>query len=463
MAALGTGDTLVERYELLEVIGRGRSEVYRARDARLGRDVAIKKVELVPGPVSPDADDVRARALREARAAASIASPSVVAVYDLVEADSAVWLVMELVRAPSLTELVSERGPLDDEIAAAVGLGVLDALTAAHARGIVHRDVKPSNVLVDLADDGPGTTVASVKLADFGVAALRDETSQTSPGSVIGSPSYMSPEQASARPVGPPADLWGLGATLYFAVEGEPPFLADSAIATATAVVHGEPRPPQRPSELARVIEMLLEKDPARRPDAARVQAILRPIAGGPEPVATGAHPVPAAATGDDTLTGRPAPAGPAPTGPLDRLRRLGVPPAAMLVAAVLLAAVALAVFNLGPDESPDAEADSGPATTTTSTATTVVDDGDGGGVADGWGDDRPRPREPRAETTVPPSTATTSGDRAGSTTTEVPDDTTTTSAPAATTTTTAPDDTTTTSEPSATSSTVADPPGEQT
>ena len=279
-ATLGCDDLLAERYALGDVIGRGRSAVHAARDTRLGRDVAVKRVALVTGP--DEVDDVHSRALREARAAARMTSPHVVAVYDVVEEREAVWLVMELVRAPSLEALVRERGPVPAGLAACIGLGVHDALTAAHRVDVVHRDVKPANVLVGTGDgtvDGcPGVTV---KLADFGVAALRDESGLTQPGLVVGSPSYMAPEQAAADAVGPAADLWALGALLYFAQEGVPPFAGDSALATASAVVHGEPRAVRRPGPLTPVIERLLVKDPAARPDAAAVRAALRDVSAG--------------------------------------------------------------------------------------------------------------------------------------------------------------------------------------
>jgi hypothetical protein len=375
---------LAGRYELIEEIGRGRSVVYRARDTRLGRDVAVKKVDLVGGPSAGEVDDVRSRALREARASARITSPFVVGVYDVVEESDAVWLVMELVRAPSLAKVVAEQGPLDERRAALVGLGVLDALDAAHAEAIVHRDVKPGNVLVGVSGDGgedsiplpplplapgaepgagsTGAADVAVKLADFGVAALRDETSMTSPGAVIGSPSYMSPEQASGRPVGPAADLWALGALLYFAVEGQPPFLGDSPLATATAVVLGEPRPQERPGQLSGLIGLLLDKQPDRRPDSRRVRAMLRSVAGDPEsgevtapvvaaPDGAGTDPDPGAlADSARTLDGVAAPA--AMARPLaGRVR--------WAAAAALAVVMALALqLSGGGGGSPEAEAD---------------------------------------------------------------------------------------------------------
>lgn len=290
---LGAGTRLADRYEIEEVIGRGRSPVYRARDTRLGRAVAVKEVGLAVGAGATGQAD-RARALREARSAARVLSPSAVQVYDVVEERSAVWLVMELVRAPSLDRLVAEGGPLDEVRAALVGLWVLDALETAHGQDIVHRDVRPANVLVGDLND-PALDVP-VKLADFGLAALRDDTSVTAPGAISGSPAFTAPEQAAGRKAGPPSDLWALGAVLYFAVEGEPPFVGESPAEVAAAVVQGDVRPAPRLDRLGRIVEMLLDSQPERRPDAGRVRAVLRSVATGTEP-------------GDDTLEA-PSPAG---------------------------------------------------------------------------------------------------------------------------------------------------------
>jgi hypothetical protein len=462
---------LAGRYELVEEIGRGRSVVYRARDTRLGREVAVKKVDLAGGPSTGGVDDVRSRALREARASARITSPFVVGVYDVVEESDAVWLVMELVRAPSLAQVVAEHGPLDERRAALIGLGILDALDAAHAESVVHRDVKPGNVLVGVADDGaggsvplppesppgPGSAVAadvSVKLADFGVAALRDETSVTSPGAVIGSPSYMSPEQASGQPVGPAADLWALGALLYFAVEGQPPFLGDSPLATATAVVLGEPRPQERPGQLSGLIGLLLDKQPDRRPGSKRVRAILRSVAGdpvsgevtgavlgGPDlggPVVAG--PVGAAAdsaaVADSarTLDGVEAPA-PTPRRVAPRLR--------WAAAAALAVVVALALqLSGGGGGSPGAEADDGESDTPAAVdapPTTPADQAPGGAT-----DAEPAGTDQSNRSARPPDT--------------VPDTAPLLPAPGSSTTTTAPPQTTTSLPPSTTTSAPQDP-----
>jgi hypothetical protein len=331
-----------DRYELGDIVGQGRSAVYRARDTRLGRAVALKRVLVAPDvgePVSSSEspEDVRTRALREARATARVASAHAVGVYDLVEEGDAVWLVMELVDAPSLERLVADRGPLDEARAARIGLAVLDALAAAHAEGIVHRDVKPANVLV-----GEPT-----KLADFGIAALRDESGLTQPGMIVGSPAYMAPEQASAGKIGPEADLWALGALLYFAVEGEPPFAGGSALATAAAVVHSPVRPQRRPGRLSPVIARLLVKDPAARPRAADVRRLLAPVARGAAATDVTATAAMAATVADTTQISRdvaPAPGGdpstlvaPAATPPSGSGRRR---PRRLALAAVLAVVV---------------------------------------------------------------------------------------------------------------------------
>jgi eukaryotic-like serine/threonine-protein kinase len=259
------------RYLLGEPLGRGRSTVYRAIDTRLDRGVAIKQVELVAG--HEDVERVRRRALREAQAAARLNNPRVVTVFDVVEEAGSIWLVMELVDAPSLAQVVVDGGPLPHRRAARIGLDVLTALEAAHVVGVVHRDVKPANVMVQAGD--------RAKLTDFGVAAIRDDSRLTATGLIVGSPSYMSPEQAQGAEVGPPTDLWSLGALLYFATEGEPPFHAGSALATASAVVYGQPRPVQYGGPLTEVIAGLLTKDPDTRPNAGQIRARLSPVARG--------------------------------------------------------------------------------------------------------------------------------------------------------------------------------------
>jgi serine/threonine protein kinase len=262
-------ERLADRYQLGDALGQGRSTVYRAVDTRLRRDVAIKRVQLLAG--QEDAEQVRTRALREAQASARLNNPSAVTVYDVVEEDGAIWLVMELVDGPSLSEVVADEGPLPPARAARIGLAVLTALEAAHLVGVVHRDVKPANVLI-AAGDRP-------KLTDFGVATIRDESRVTATGLIVGSPSYMSPEQATGGEITPATDLWALGALLYFAVEGVPPFQAGNALATASAVVHGQPRPQENPGPLSPLLDRLFTKDPSGRPSAGEVRVTLARVA----------------------------------------------------------------------------------------------------------------------------------------------------------------------------------------
>jgi eukaryotic-like serine/threonine-protein kinase len=286
MAASADRRLVAGRYALGPPLGRGgMGVVWRAEDVLLGRQVAVKEVELPAarlagdGPGLPEREQaaVRQRALREARAAARLNHPGVVTLHDVVEAGGHLFLVMELVDAPTLRGLVEGRGPLDPAAAARIGLQLLDALEAAHRSGIVHHDVKPANVMVPAA--------APAKLADFGIASLED-TQRTLTGAAFGSLPYVAPEQASGRRGGPAADLWALGATLWFAAEGAPPFRRDGPAATLAAILHDPPGEQRRTGPLGPVLLALLAKDPERRPAAPAVRALLAPLAG-PLPGAT--------------------------------------------------------------------------------------------------------------------------------------------------------------------------------
>lgn len=256
------------RYALEAPIGSGgMGTVWRATDRLLERPVAVKEVQL-PATV-PEAERAitRSRVLREARAAARISHPGAVIVFDVTEEDGRPYIVMELVEAPTLQDVVRRDGPLDEARAARVGLEVLGALEAAHAQDIVHRDVKPANVM--LPGDG------HAKLADFGIASVKGDPRLTATGLVLGSPSYMAPEQAREDVTGAASDLWSLGATLYFAVEGEPPFDRGQAIPTLTAVVGEDPRPLTRARALRPAIEALLAKEPGERPSPDELRRML--------------------------------------------------------------------------------------------------------------------------------------------------------------------------------------------
>jgi hypothetical protein len=246
--------------------------VWRATDELLRRDVAVKEIIWPPQLGEAEQDKLCQRALREARTAARLDHPGVIRVYDVVEDDGRPWIVMPLMHYPSLSEVVREHGPLPPRRVAWIGVRILDALQAAHAAGVLHRDVKPGNVLLGPEDQ--------VVLTDFGMAIADGSTALTTSGVLIGSPAYMSPERARGEPATRAADLWSLGATLYTAVEGRPPFDREGALAVLTAVVSGMPDPPMRADRLWVVISGLLRKDPAKRLGAAEAGRLLRQVAG---------------------------------------------------------------------------------------------------------------------------------------------------------------------------------------
>src|SRR4029450_7918714 len=237
MAGPVAGRVIADRYVLRTPVGRGgMGVVWRAQDRVLGRQVAVKEVVFPPTMADEERRPAQARVMREARAAARLNHPGAVTLYDVVQDQGGTFIVMELVEAATLADLVQAQGPLAPERVAELGRQLASALEAAHGVGIVHRDVKPGNVMV--AADG------RVKLADFGIASLQGDPQLTSTGLVIGSPAYMAPEQARGEASGPPADFWGLGATLFYAVEGEAPFDRGSSIAACAAGGNEPPRAP---------------------------------------------------------------------------------------------------------------------------------------------------------------------------------------------------------------------------
>lgn len=267
---------LAGRYRLGKVLGRGgMGTVWRAEDETLGRTVAVKELRF---PTNIDQEEKRrliTRTLREAKAIARIRNNSAVTVFDVVQEDDRPWIVMELVEGKSLAEVIREDGLLEPKRAAEVGLAVLDVLRSAHREGILHRDVKPSNVLI--SDDG------RVVLTDFGIAQVEGDPSITSTGMLVGAPSYISPERARGHKPGPAADLWSLGGLLYAAVEGAPPYDKGSAIATLTAVMTEPLEEPKNAGPLKDVIHGLLTKDPAQRLDDAGARAMLNSVLHAPE------------------------------------------------------------------------------------------------------------------------------------------------------------------------------------
>ncbi|MFD9814188.1 protein kinase [Streptomyces sp. NPDC059080] len=270
------GRLLAGRYRLAGVLGRGgMGTVWRARDEVLGRTVAVKELRFPGGVEEDEKRRLITRTLREAKAIARIRNNGAVTVYDVVDEDDRPWIVMELVEGRSLAELVRDDGPLTTRRAAEVGLAVLDVLRAAHREGILHRDVKPSNVL--MSDDG------RVVLTDFGIAQVEGDPSVTSTGMLVGAPSYISPERARGHKPGPPADLWSLGGLLYACVEGVPPYDKGSAIATLTAVMTEPLEPPKHAGALTDVIFGLLVKDPGGRLDDGGARALLEKVVHAPE------------------------------------------------------------------------------------------------------------------------------------------------------------------------------------
>ncbi|MFD3614836.1 serine/threonine-protein kinase [Streptomyces sp. NPDC058676] len=274
-----SGRLLAGRYRLGGVLGRGgMGTVWRAEDETLGRTVAVKELRF---PSNIDEDEKRrliTRTLREAKAIARIRNNSAVTVFDVVDEDDRPWIVMELVEGKSLAEAIREDGLLEPRRAAEVGLAILDVLRSAHREGILHRDVKPSNVLI--SDDG------RVVLTDFGIAQVEGDPSITSTGMLVGAPSYISPERARGHKPGPAADLWSLGGLLYASVEGAPPYDKGSAIATLTAVMTEPLEEPKNAGPLKDVIYGLLNKDPAKRLDDAGARAMLNAVIHAPEPKA---------------------------------------------------------------------------------------------------------------------------------------------------------------------------------
>ncbi|ULR52912.1 serine/threonine-protein kinase [Streptomyces deccanensis] len=289
-----TGRLVGGRYRLTERVGSGgMGTVWRAVDELVDREVAVKQPRLPGdphGPVGPDApggpdsgpdgpdrpeDDARRRAAnrlyREARAAARVDHPSAVTIHDVVVEDGAPWIVMELVRGESLHEVL-KRGALTPVEAARIGLAVVGALHAAHGVGIVHRDVKPANVLL-----GPH---GQVVLTDFGIAHVQGEESLTVTGEFVGSLEFVAPERmAGPGAAGPPSDLWSLGVLLYAAVEGWSPFRRTTLESTLAAILAAEPPEPERAGPLGPLLVRLLAKDPALRPDAEETAGFLRDVA----------------------------------------------------------------------------------------------------------------------------------------------------------------------------------------
>ncbi|GHG90018.1 serine/threonine-protein kinase [Streptomyces lanatus] len=349
------GDLVDGRFELVERLGSGgMGTVWRARDTVLDREVALKAVR-------SDADTVglvRERVMREARALARLSHPHVVTVHQIVDAEPHPWIVMELVPGISLQQHL-DNGPLTPPAAARLGRQVLAALRAAHAAGIQHRDVKPANIL--LRPDG------SAVLTDFGIAALQGTTGLTATGEFVGSPEYMAPERIRGHDDGPAADLWSLGVVLYVCTEGVSPLRRPTTLATLAAVLDDPLPAPSRSGPLTPVLEALLVRDPAARPDAARLDMMLAQVESGTTPQ-WAAQPTMTATAPQPTPTQLDTPR---PTTPeaLTRPRRRTPLVVAGTAVLAIAAATALVLALRAGDTAADNKADATPKPPATTTA----------------------------------------------------------------------------------------------
>ncbi|WP_392875592.1 serine/threonine-protein kinase [Streptomyces sp. LN499] len=373
----GDDRLIAGRYRLLGPLGQGgMGVVWRARDEVLGREVAVKEVRAPSGLASSDVQRLYARLEREAWAAARVSHRNVVTVYDVATEDSRPWIVMELIRGLALSEVLDAEGPMAPQRAARIGAEVLAALRSAHASGVLHRDVKPGNVL--LANDG------RVVLTDFGIALVEGTSALTMTGELIGSPEFLAPERALGRTPGPESDLWSLGVLLYAATEGNSPFRQNTPLNTLRAVVDEELPPPRRAGPLGPVVEGLLRKDPAERLSAEQAEHQLRIIAAGGSPRATGAgtpdpygptttagtitprapHPVPAPPSPAPSTTAEVAPAGP----PRRAVALLAVGVAVLLLA---VGGIIWTLADRGDDGDAGGATGSGPGATSSAPHTT--------------------------------------------------------------------------------------------
>ncbi|WP_051700678.1 serine/threonine-protein kinase [Streptomyces sp. NRRL F-4474] len=378
------------RYRLLEQIGRGgMGVVWRARDEVLARDVAVKEVRAPAGLDTAELQRMYRRLEREAWAAARVSHRGVVTVYDVASEDGRPWIVMELVRGLSLAHVLEAEGPMTPQRAAHIAEQVLAALHSAHDAGVLHRDVKPANVLI--ANDG------RVVLGDFGIASVEGSSAITMTGEVVGSPEFLAPERALGREPGPGSDLWSLGVMLYACVEGVSPFRQATALDTLRAVVDEEPPPARRAGPLEPVLAGLLRKDPAERLDAAEAARMLRVVGAGGAvraaggPVSGPAAPMPTARLGHEPRGGG-RPSGPSPARAPEPFPASGPVPAAgpgegrgaagpvlfagIAVLLLALAALGWVLFDELGDEggrSGAGGAPTGPATTPAATAPTAV------------------------------------------------------------------------------------------
>ncbi|HLK44178.1 MAG TPA: serine/threonine-protein kinase [Thermoleophilia bacterium] len=339
-------ELIAGRYRLLAEIGSGgMGVVWRAKDETLGRTVAVKALTAASIAGTADEDAAR-RAMREARIAARLHHPNVIGVYDVVEHEGRPFLVMEYVDSRSLSEMLAAGDLLDPREAGRIGAQVASALTAAHKEGVVHRDVKPGNVLVAKSGE--------VKLTDFGISRAVGDTTVTASGVLLGTISYIAPEVAQGQPADARSDVYSLGATLYALLEGEPPSGTDeNAIAQLYRIVHGDIPPPAHAGPLAPILLWMLERDPALRPTPVQVERALESIESAQGVANTTAIPVDVAAAPVEAAEAVDSPAAPPPVPDASRSRTRFSPTVrralvACLVVALLLVGVVVALLVHG-------------------------------------------------------------------------------------------------------------------
>ncbi|WP_035303730.1 serine/threonine-protein kinase [Actinokineospora inagensis] len=444
------------RYRLERRIGSGAmGVVWQGVDERLSRTVAVKKLLLPPGLPEDEAEEAVARCKREGRIAARLHHPNAIAVFDVVDEDGVPCLIMEYLPSVSLAVALSERGPLQPEEVARIGTQVAAALAAAHAVGIVHRDIKPGNIL--LGDDG------SVKITDFGISRATDDVTVTKTGLIAGTPAYLAPEVAVGRDPSAASDVFSLGSTLYAATEGEPPFgLSENTLGLLHSVASGKINPPVQSGPLTDVLVALLASDVTERPSAAKARDMLAAVARGEDPDVPAVTPViadartrlvanpaadPTALVGRTARTGtsrpvsgRQSPVAPPPLPPRSRMP--------LVVAGVGLAAI-LAVgtfFILNGKSGTDKVDNPGSINTPQSTVVMPTTSAEPSEVEHTTKPVVPTSAQPRQTTTPPPTTTTVEPTTTTPTKTTV---TTTTTATPTTTTTTQGNNTTSSPTPS--------------
>ncbi|QVQ50342.1 serine/threonine protein kinase [Spiractinospora alimapuensis] len=364
------GHLLADRYRLDETIGTGgMGRVWRGTDTLLDRAIAVKELTTPANLTAQDVEVLRTRMQREARSAAKLSHPTIITIYDVVEEDGRPWIVMELIKGPSLSDIIRGEGPLTVHRAASIAAQMAGALAEAHNHGIVHRDIKPGNVLVAAND--------RAVLTDFGIAHLDGSTHLTSTGLLIGSPSYLAPEVAHGRPASPASDMWALGVTLFQSLEGSLPFDRSSPMSTLTAIVtedlpHSPNAGPLRP-----LLDALCSKEPGNRPSAVEARAQLRALrdaaaAAPPRPKDTRETPPPVPPTPPAPKpapvyaapTPEPGPETSAPTGnglARGATRRTALVAGAVAVLLALGVGIVALVNTLRPDPEPMADAEEAP------------------------------------------------------------------------------------------------------